>query len=143
MTNRPAPGWWMIPGAVLGLVLYALAGMAVAHVIWRDGGGGLVTYARAVEAGPPAEIRGVCASACTMWLANGCVHPDATLIFHEPVYPSGDPMPPDRFDYWTAYMARHYPPAIDDWYMREGRFGEWQMTGAAAILAGAQPCEGE
>lgn len=140
MKRNIAPGWWIIPGSLLGVALWALAGAAVAHIIWNDPGGGINSYARAVDAGPPAEIRGYCASACTMWLANGCVHPDATLAFHGAVYPSGNPMPPDRQDYWDGYMAEYYPPAIAAWYMTLGRFGENRLSGAQAIEMGAVPC---
>lgn len=33
MTNRLAPGWWMIPGAVLGLAVYALAGVKLLTIL--------------------------------------------------------------------------------------------------------------
>ena len=139
MTNRPAPGWWMIPGAILGLALYGCA----ASVILADRGGLLRDYAARVEAGPPASIQGHCASACTMWLSNGCVYPDATLTFHGAVYPSGDQMPPDRQDYWDGYMAAHYPKPLADWFMTTGRHGSHTLTGAQVIDMGAQPCIGD
>lgn len=137
--NNFVSGWWIIPGAIFGLMFYG----CTASMILYDGGVGISTYARVIEAGPPADILGTCASACTMWLANGCVHPEATLTFHGAEYPSGDPMTSDRQDYWDGIMAKYYPPQIADWFMAEVRFGEWQMTGAAAILAGAKPCEEE
>ena len=134
-----APGWWIIPGALLGGILWVLVACA-ANVILSDSGGLLRDYAARVEAGPPAEIMGTCASACTMWLANGCVHPGAVLVFHPPSYASGAPMPDDRQAHWAGFMAEYYPPAIASWYMSEGRHGVHRMSGAQAIEMGAVPC---
>lgn len=130
-----APGWWIIPGAVLGLVVWWLLLSPIAQVIDYDRGGGINTRAVQIAISGPVEIRGYCASACTMWLSNGCVWPEARLIFHGPQQAA-----PDRFDHWSEVMARHYPPAIRDWFMREGRYGAWEMSGAAAIAAGAEEC---
>jgi hypothetical protein len=106
-----------------------------AEIIISDPGGPIAARAAliAVES-EPAEIRGTCASACTMHLATGCVWPKAVLIFHGPA------APPESFDHWSAAMARHYPPAIADWFMAEGRYGQWRMTGAEAIRLGARAC---
>ena len=134
-----APGWWILPGALIGAaILSALLWLAlspIARVIDYDPGGGINTYAAQIAMSEPAEIRGYCASACTMWLGNGCVHRDARLIFHGP-----QQVRPDRFDHWSAVMARHYPPALADWFMSVGRFGQYEMSGAGAIALGAQEC---
>lgn len=143
----PAPGWWMLPGSLLGIVLWAvLAWAAWGLVIDADPGGGIVERVQRIErqkeAGERVEIRGVCASACTMHLSNACVWPDAVLIFHGPTRRS-PPLSEADAARWAAVMARHYPPALAAWFMLEGRFGEWVMTGAGAIAAGARSCAGE
>lgn len=87
-------------------------------------------------------IDGDCASACTMLLAvpGACVMPDARLTFHGPAGQNGAPLPLAAFDHWSTVMARHYPPSIAAWFMVEGRWGEFTITGAEAIRAGAQGC---
>ena len=107
----------------------------VGQVITYDQGGPIGYRAALIEAGAAPEIAGWCASACTMHLTGGCVWPDAVLVFHGPV--TDDPA---AFEHWSGVMARHYPPAIRDWYLRQGRHGEWRMTGAEAIRQGAQAC---
>lgn len=87
--RRPAPGWWIIPGAIFGVAVWlGLALSAWALVIDHGPGGGVNTRARLIEqqeaAGEHIEIRGYCASACTMQLHNSCVWPDAVLGFHGP-----------------------------------------------------------
>ncbi len=133
------PGWWIIPGAILGAALWALMLSPLARVIDRDPGGLIGARAALIAAetaaGVTHEIRGTCASACTMHLANGCVLPGARLIFHGPQ--TGDPA---AFDRWSQVMARHYPPAIRDWFMATGRYGQTTMSGATAIALGAREC---
>ena len=126
----------------LGAVFWALALWAAWAIlrgpfgqITYDHGGYIGERAAIIRTGPPVEIAGYCASACTMHLANCCVHPGAVLIFHGPQVSD-----PAAFDHWSAVMARHYPPAIRDWFMVHGRFGEYRITGANAIAAGAQAC---
>lgn len=107
---------------------------ACTTIIDHDAGGYIAERSAYIAASPSVEIRGYCASACTMHLANGCVHPTATLVFHGPITT-------DRFDYWSAIMAEHYPPALSDWFMTTGRFGEYTMTGQEAINMGASECQ--
>jgi hypothetical protein len=109
------------------------------QVITNDPGGSISYRAALVDHGPFVEIEGYCASSCTMHLANGCVHPGAVLTFHGPS-DNGRPLSADSFDHWSQVMARHYPPALADWFMAVGRFGEYRITGANAIAAGAQAC---
>ena len=89
---------------------------------------------------PAQEIRGYCGSACTMKLLNGCVHPDAILMFHGPDY-YGLPLPTRDFEYWSRVIANHYPPALAEWYMEEGRFVTTTMSGQDAIDLGARQCQ--
>lgn len=65
--------------------------------------GGLIAARAAVVPLEWVEIRGVCGSACTMHLANGCVHPGATLIFH-----GSQTTDSAAFDHWSAVMARDW-----------------------------------
>ncbi len=144
-TTRPhsAAGWWIVPGAIMGLLAWVPIIMAAVwllspvegQIIDHDPGGRIGARAALIRTSGPVEIRGVCASACTMHLSNGCVHPQAHLIFHGPQVQE-----PDAFEHWSAVMARHYPPAIREWFMQSGRYGTWDMTGSSAIRMGAEPC---
>lgn len=142
--RNPAPGWWIIPLATLGALAWVpiiagavwLWGAIRGEVVDYDPGGPIAARAAAIRSAPPAEIRGLCMSACTMLMATGCVHPGAVLVFHGPVTDD-----PGAFEHYSRVMARHYPPAIADWFMAEGRFGgPWIMTGAEAIRLGARGC---
>lgn len=118
-------------------------------VIWRDDGGVVGDYARAVMAaqhsGQRVEIAGECASACTMWLAAACVRPNARLGFHGPssaVYGIG--MPPEEHDRIAREMARFYPPAIALWFLSgpaNQALGMTYISGQEAIKMGAKVCE--
>lgn len=93
-------------------------------------------------AGRGVEIRGYCASACTMYLgaADACVHPDARLAFHSAV-PLGD----TSRDALNAIMAKRYPPALREWFYASGAADRWfpkVLTGAQVIAMGARLCEG-
>jgi hypothetical protein len=90
---------------------------------------------------PASEIRGYCASACTMRMLNGCVHPEATLMFHGPSH-FGFPLPERDFEYWSRIIARHYPEKLRKWYMSEGRYTTTYMTGREVIEMGARECNG-
>lgn len=87
-------------------------------------------------------IDGDCASACTMLLAvpGACVTPDARLTFHGPRARDGSALPPEAADHWAEVMAAHYPPALRDWFMVEGRHTTTTITGAEAIRLGARAC---
>lgn len=114
-------------------ILILCAGCA--NVIDHDAGGFIGERAASIATSAPAEIRGYCASACTMHLSNGCVYPDARLVFHGPQ--TGDA---DAFDRWSDVMAGHYPPALAAWFMSQGRYRTSEMTGAQAVEMGATPC---
>lgn len=87
------------------------------------------------------EIRGLCASACTLYLgAPGvCVARSARLIFHAP-HRDGAPMPDAAF--WTAVMADHYPPVMARWFLEEviPAGGDHTLTGREAVAMGAPQC---
>lgn len=92
------------------------------------------------------EIRGQCASACTMYLGlpNTCVSRSSRLGFHGPQSQYyGISLPPDEFEYWSRVMASNYPASIAQWFMsqaRETTMGLITISGAQAIKMGAQAC---
>jgi len=69
------------------------------------------------------EIKGVCISACTMYLSleNTCVHPDASLGFHGATELPFIPATPKNKLKYDLRMAKHYPPNLRKWFMEEGR----------------------
>lgn len=87
-------------------------------------------------------IRGTCASACTMYLAIGCVEPGATLGFHGPSVVGND-LSSKAFNEWSTVMANNYPPKIKDLFMEKWRYttkGVYWITGKQAINLGAKAC---
>ena len=92
------------------------------------------------------EIRGQCASACTMYLGlpNACVSRASRLGFHGPQSQFyGVSLPPDEFEYWSRIMASNYPAPIANWFMAEARETTMElvtMSGAQAIKMGAHAC---
>lgn len=115
----------------MGLYLLPSASLTV------DPGGSIRLYAQraATYTGPlPLD----CRSACTMYLAHGCVTPGHRLTFHTPT--------PDT-SYWRQLMADHYPVAIAAWFMRlpKGR-ATYVISGAEAasdimrVVAARSPC---
>lgn len=92
------------------------------------------------------EIRGQCASACTMYLGlpNSCVSRASQLGFHGPQSQFyGISLPPDQFEYWSRVMASNYPGPIAQWFMAEARqttMGLITISGSQAIAMGAQAC---
>jgi hypothetical protein len=103
--------------------------------------GALVRIAQAANC--QIRIEGRCDSACTMLLSVACVDPRARLGFHAPNW-QGRPMAELDRASAAEHVARHYPPAIRDWYL-DGpahHARKTVITGQAAIAAGARPCEG-
>lgn len=92
------------------------------------------------------EIRGQCASACTMYLGlpNTCVTRASQLGFHGPQSQYyGISLRPDQFEYWSHVMASNYPAPIARWFLAEARettMGLITISGAQAIKMGAQAC---
>lgn len=121
-----------------------------AIVITQDLGGSVENRLRSIEqlrlAGTRVEIRGQCASACTMLLGlpNTCVARAARLGFHGPQSQYyGIALPPEEFEYWSRIMASHYPGAIKRWFMSEARQTTMSLitlTGTQAIKMGARSC---
>lgn len=123
---------------------------APVNVVRNDLGGSIparlemITQLR--NAGHRIEIRGNCASACTMYLGlpNTCVARNARLGFHGPSSQYyGISLSPREFDYWSKVMADHYPGALRNWFMTTARhttMGIITITGAEAIRLGARAC---
>lgn len=134
--------------ALLGVPQQIQAQSAI--VITQDLGGSIENRLRSIAqlrlAGTRVEIRGQCASACTMLLGlpNTCVARSSRLGFHGPQSQYyGISLPPDEFEYWSRIMASHYPGAIKGWFMSEARQTTMSLitiTGAQAIQMGARSC---
>lgn len=128
----------------------ALGQAAPVNVVRNDNGGSIETRLEMIahmrRAGHRIEIRGNCASACTMFLGlpNTCVARNARLGFHGPSSQYyGISLPPREFEYWSRVMADHYPAAIRNWFMTTARhttMGLVTITGAEAIRLGARAC---
>lgn len=168
MRDRFVSGWWLVPGAVLGaliwmsawtylrggvlalLALLTLGGcMAAPQPVTRsvDHGGVLRDYMAAVQAevgGPVRPVSDVCESACTLYLRTRCVRPDTVLRFHGPsshIYGVG--LGPAAFEEQSRLMASYYPPGIRAAFLNEWRYtiiGFVTITGAQAVRLGAKEC---
>ena len=96
--------------------------------------------------GTRVEIRGTCASACTMLLGlpNACVGQASRLGFHGPQSQYyGVSLPRAEFEYWSQVLAAHYPATISDWFMKTARNTTLSLitiSGKQAIKMGARPC---
>lgn len=136
----------------LGLAT-ALPGPADARtvtIVTNDHGGSLEsrlqTLAQLRAAGTRVEIRGHCASACTLLLGlpNACVARSSRLGFHGPQSQHyGVSLPPQDFEHWSQVMAAHYPGPIRDWFLAKARqtlLGVITISGTQAIKMGARPC---
>ncbi len=114
----------------------------------RDAGGNLRAYideARRLDArGAPKAIRGVCASACTIFLGlrNVCVEPGAQFWFHAAHLPD-DPRPDSL---GSLEMLAFYPPRVREWVMRSGALDNTDfdrakmLSGEALIAMGVSAC---
>jgi len=113
--------------------------------VTRDLGGRIGARITEIEQLGEAEVRiiGLCASACTMYLAlpNVCVAPGARLVFHGPMSLRGDPLAPAEALRWSEAMARHYPAALRQWFMQSARFQSQTLRGADMIRMGVRQCE--
>ncbi|MFD2174390.1 hypothetical protein [Rhodobacter lacus] len=125
-----------------------LATARPALVIKSDIGGYLAARRQEIErlraSGQRVELRGTCISACTMYLGlpNACVAPRAVFGFHGPSR-SGDPVAPEKFEYWSREMARSYREPLKTWYMTTGRYmirGYFEISGAQLISMGYRAC---
>ena len=109
-----------------------------------DGGGRVDQYLdfveRANQTGERVEIKGICASACTMKLGarGACVHADAQLWFHAARFEDGS-----LNDLATRVLLRNYPPRIRAWARGSGAMNSLKftpMSGREAIALGVPRC---
>lgn len=121
---------------------------STAMVIRNDRGGLLGQRSAEIRslraAGQRVELRGLCLSACTMYLSlpNVCVSPSAELGFHGPSR-NGRPLPAAEFEHWSEVMARNYREPLRSWFMSEGRYireGYFALSGAELIRMGYPRC---
>lgn len=136
---------------VFGVIVLAIALGGCRNVSFTpllDSGGNLRGYVAEVQRlnakGSSKAIRGVCASACTIYLGvkNVCVEPTAQLWFHAAHLPNDSH--PDPLG--SLEMLSYYPPSIRDWAIRTGAlentgFDEAKkLTGEQLVLMGVAPC---
>ncbi|MBG0810031.1 hypothetical protein IY145_11645 [Methylosinus sp. H3A] len=101
----------------------------------RDAGGNLRSYVADVQRlnaeGAPKAIRGVCASACTIYLGvkNVCVERTAQLWFHAAHLP-GDSHP-DALG--SLEMLAFYPPRVREKVIRSGAFDSTDFDNSKSI----------
>jgi hypothetical protein len=98
------------------------------------------------------EIRGTCASACTLYLGaeNVCVAPEARLAFHTARRSvmgglAVKEVPEEIRRPYEALMAAHYPEPIRSWFWNDVRhrpFSEWaRLSGEELISHGVPRCD--
>ena len=102
-------------------------------IIDYDLGGVVGEYVSRYVREGPAEIRGVCESACTLALSDprSCVGPHAVLGFHAASNPNG-----------TWFMRAMYPQGVRDWIDAHGGLTPRMiyLTGREAARVGIRSC---
>lgn len=137
-----------LAGALVGVADHAAAQGRETIVVHRDPGGYLGERGRRIRqlhnTGQRVELRGICYSACTMYLGlpNTCVAPSASFGFHGPSS-HGTALPPGEFERWSQVMARNYREPLRSWYMETARYeinGHYRLSGAQLISMGYARC---
>ncbi|MGH1356995.1 MAG: hypothetical protein ACRBBS_18245 [Thalassovita sp.] len=134
---------------LFGVPPQAIAIDSPAYVVMNDHGGDVETRIKEIKfvANHYSRIEikgGVCLSSCTMFLGlpQTCINPKTKFGFHGPT-DSGRPLTNERFDYWSAQIAAHYPANLERWYMSKARYllkGYYCLTGAQLIKMGVRRC---
>ncbi len=119
------------------------------YVVGNDRGGfvrdRLIEIRNLRSSGRRVEIRGrICYSTCTMLLGlpNTCVSPNTKFGFHGPSR-GGQRLSAEKFDFYSRVIAKHYPKALNDWYMKTGRNrinGIYKISGREIIRMGVKAC---
>ena len=120
-------------------------------VVRDDRGGPLIERAKIVDAyrilGTRVQLRRrYCLSACTLYLGleNTCISSNTVFGFHGPSSPMyGIALPQRTFDYWSSFMADHYPEPLKSWFLESGRHrivGFHSISGARLIEMGIAEC---
>jgi len=125
------------------LVSLVLSSPLGAVVIRDDYGGNLRDYEIQLNLyilkNERVQIAGVCASACTLYVFNGCVRPSARLLFHAPIDEYGV-IRQEGLEVFKKY----YPKDLWTWFMQNAahlsgnQYAE--LSGAQAIALGARGC---
>ena len=103
--------------------LLALCAMsACAATTEPDYGGDLVARMAYVDSTAITPIPSVCASACTLHVAKGCITPNTRMGFHGPLANSGIGLLPSVWEQYSRIMADYYPPALAEWFIAEARY---------------------
>ena len=131
MFSRLAFFSWLV-SIVAGAAFWVMAGRAL--VIGFDPGGSVMTYYAKAHASRDIQIKGDCASACTMYLASSgvCVAPDARFWFHGGTEAIG-----------TRIMLDSYPARVRSWALRSRALESQHLTmlsGANLIAMGVRAC---
>lgn len=117
-------------------------------VVHADPGGPLEqrhSEVRALQAsGDRVELRGICNSACTMYLGldNVCIDRGASFGFHGPSS-YGRPLPASEFERWSQIMARNYREPLKSWFLDTARHdiaGHKRLSGGELIRMGYPEC---
>lgn len=116
-------------------------------IVRNDPGGDVGARANKIRAmadsGQSVEIRGACYSACTMYLGlpGSCISRNVQFGFHRPSF-YGAALAPDQFEFWSRIIAAHYPPALRNWYLAQGRYSArlQMLSGAQLIDLGIREC---
>lgn len=146
-------GWRIMiwSSAILACALTPEISMAqgqTAIVVHQDPGGSLGERRRLIKqlqsTGQRMELRGICYSACTMYLGlpNACVAPSASFGFHGPSS-HGIALPPQEFERWSQVMAHYYREPLRSWYLSTARYeinGHYRLSGAELIRMGYARC---
>lgn len=137
---RFAGGLWV---CAIILVIYAFVGASCAfgQTIRNDRGGNVVEYmGKMLALKPNARIDGVCASACTIYLARACVTPRARVMFHAAFDERTGRIDADM----TLRMSKFYTPDLRKWFMANAAhlsgLDYVELSGAQAIALGARGC---
>jgi hypothetical protein len=146
MRKRAAAGGLAVAGALAAAFWF----QPPTQIIRNDNGGNVEARVHQIavlrQAGTRVEIRGRCASACTMLigLPKACVARTARLEFHGPSSQYyGVSLSPHQFEYWSGVMAGYYPPRMRAWFMstaRQTTMGVITISGAQAARLGARAC---
>lgn len=131
--------------SLLFAALLLQAAPAGAFVVWENDGGLVNRFARiARQHKGPIEIRGLCASACTMYLGarEVCVAPSSTFMFHGAFTDERDPAHSQSPE-GSRFMMTFYPEPLRRWIAAQGGLTvhEIWVHGFDLIRLGvAKPC---
>jgi len=107
---------------LIALVFLVSSCFPLSHVVREDGGGRLVEYVvnykRFQLENRRVKIKGICASACTLYLGldNVCVTRGAKIGFH------GAQSRGEWSKAGTKFLADYYKPKLREWFWKEAAY---------------------